>query len=219
MIPVSFFSMFLLWINWEKCPGDGVLARFLGPRVGVLNSFFAWRVGNSPIKKIAGGFAQGGMVRLGGDWYIRVASIIFKDSYKFINLPLLINTKIICFSKWATKRFFPSLFKLRKKISIILVLVCPVENTLVMKWVKKKGCVSTVGITLKINVCYQAILKMVNCMFKKGNEKILLWRLQSLATAFSCFNESILSELEQGRRYCLTSIYHIGRFHHPTPNW
>ena len=85
-----------------------------------------------------------------------------------------------------------------------------------MKWVKKKGCVSTVGITLKINVCYQAILKMVNCMFKKGNEKYCYDDCKVLATAFSCFNESILSELEQGRRYCLTSIYHIGRFHNPT---
>ena len=32
--------------------------------VGVLNSFFARGVGNSPIKKLPGSFARGGMVRL-----------------------------------------------------------------------------------------------------------------------------------------------------------
>ena len=36
-------------------PREWVLARFIGPGVGVLNSFFARGVGNSPIKKIARG--------------------------------------------------------------------------------------------------------------------------------------------------------------------
>ena len=64
MISVSFFHVFMV-NNWEKCPGGGVLARFIGSGVGVLNSFFGERVGNSPIQKIARG-----MVRLGIDWYI-----------------------------------------------------------------------------------------------------------------------------------------------------
>ena len=44
-------------------PCGGVLAHFIGPGVGVLNSIFALGVGNSPIKKVA----RGGMVSLGID--------------------------------------------------------------------------------------------------------------------------------------------------------
>ena len=49
--------------------GVGFLARFYRPRgVGVLNTFFAREVVNSPIKKFAPGVLPGGrMVRLGTD--------------------------------------------------------------------------------------------------------------------------------------------------------
>ena len=40
-------------------PGGVVLAPFYRPGGGVLNSFFARGVGNSPIKKLPGGFAGG----------------------------------------------------------------------------------------------------------------------------------------------------------------
>ena len=47
-------------------PRGGALAHFY--RVGVLNSFFAQGVGNSPIKKLPGDFpGGGGLVRLGID--------------------------------------------------------------------------------------------------------------------------------------------------------
>ena len=59
MISVSFFHVFIV-NNREKCPRGGVLARFYGHGVGVLKSFFAQGVGNSPIKKIAWGFCPGG---------------------------------------------------------------------------------------------------------------------------------------------------------------
>ena len=39
--------------------GVGFLLVFIGPGGGVLNSFFARGVGNSPIKELPGGFAQG----------------------------------------------------------------------------------------------------------------------------------------------------------------
>ena len=54
MTSVSFFDVFIV----ENAPGGGVLARFIGPGSGVLNSFFARGVGNSPIKKIAQGDGQ-----------------------------------------------------------------------------------------------------------------------------------------------------------------
>ena len=57
--------MFLLWIIEENALGGGVLARFVCPRGGGLNSF-AW--GESlPIKKFPMGFSRGGMIRLGID--------------------------------------------------------------------------------------------------------------------------------------------------------
>ena len=52
--------MFFTVNNREKCPLGGVLGRFLGPGVGVSNSFFARGVGNSPLKKLPVGFARGG---------------------------------------------------------------------------------------------------------------------------------------------------------------
>ena len=45
----------------------GFLLVFIGPGGGVLNSFLARGVGNSPIKETARGFCPGGMVRLGID--------------------------------------------------------------------------------------------------------------------------------------------------------
>ena len=48
-------------------PGGGVLARIYRPGGGVLNSFLPGGEGIRPSKKIARGFARGGMVRLGID--------------------------------------------------------------------------------------------------------------------------------------------------------
>ena len=45
--------------NCGKCSGGEVLARFIGPGVGVLNFLFAQGVGNSG-QKIAPGFCRGG---------------------------------------------------------------------------------------------------------------------------------------------------------------
>ena len=59
MIFVSFFHVFMV-NNCGKCPRGGVLARFIGPGVGVLNFLFAQGVGNSPIKKLPGVLPWGG---------------------------------------------------------------------------------------------------------------------------------------------------------------
>ena len=40
-------------------PGGGGFELFFARGLGVLNSFFARGVGNSPIKKLPGGFARG----------------------------------------------------------------------------------------------------------------------------------------------------------------
>ena len=54
MISVSFFYVFIV-NNRGKCPRGGVLRRFYMPGGGGFELFFAWGVGNSPIKKIAPG--------------------------------------------------------------------------------------------------------------------------------------------------------------------
>ena len=48
-------------------PGVACLLVFIGPDVGVLNSFFAREMGNSPIKNCQGILPKGGMVSLGID--------------------------------------------------------------------------------------------------------------------------------------------------------
>ena len=63
IISVSYF----LCILKNNCPGVGVLARFICPRVGVLHFLCAQGVENSPFQKIPEGLPRGGMVRLGID--------------------------------------------------------------------------------------------------------------------------------------------------------
>ena len=67
MISVWFFHVFIA-NNWEKCHGGGVSGRFIGPGGGDFEHLFCpgeFVVENSPIKKIARGFARGGG---GGGW-------------------------------------------------------------------------------------------------------------------------------------------------------
>ena len=51
--------MFLEWIIEKNAPGVGFYLVFIGPGGGVLN-FFCPGGGEFPIKKLPGGFAQGG---------------------------------------------------------------------------------------------------------------------------------------------------------------
>ena len=60
------------WIFENNCPEGGALAQFFCPRGRVFALPLCPVVGNSPLQKIARGFAGvgGGMFRLGIDWYI-----------------------------------------------------------------------------------------------------------------------------------------------------